>query len=53
MDEKRKKEVCEDLNKGTNKSSMPETLGIESYGHEPVVKPEAHDHEWSGVDSFE
>ena len=52
MAEKREKEVCGGLNKETNKS-MPETLGIDSYGHEPVKKPEARDHKWTGIDFFE
>ena len=52
MAEKREKEVCGGLNKETNKS-MPETLGIDSYGHESMVKPEARDHEGAGVDFFE
>ena len=52
MAEKRRKEVSTDLNKETT-NSMPKALGIDSYGHEPVKKPETHDHEWTGVDSFE
>lgn len=52
MAEKRKKEVSEDLNKETT-NTMPNVLGIDSYGHEPVKKPEVHDHEWTGKDSYE
>lgn len=52
MAEKRRKEVSTDLNKETT-NSMPKTLGIDSYGHEPIVKPEAHEHEWTGMDSYE
>ncbi len=52
MAEKRKKEVSEDLNKETT-NTMPNVLGIDSYGHEPVKKPEVHDHEWTGMDSYE
>ncbi len=52
MAEKRKKDVCKDIKKETT-NPMPKTLGIDSYGHEPIVKPEAHEHEWTGMDSCE